>query len=48
MGRRRKKPRLFSFARDVVLASYDNVPLGPAERVQLEAAVDALLETLGD
>lgn len=41
MGRRRRKPRLFSFARDVVLASYDNVPLGPAERSQLEAAVDA-------
>lgn len=43
MGRRRKKPRLFSFARDVVLGSYDNVPLGHAERSLLEAAVDAFV-----
>ncbi len=43
LGRRRKKPRLFSFARDVVLASYDNVPLAPADRRLLEAAVDAFV-----
>ncbi len=43
MGRRRRKPRLFSFARDVVLASYDNVPLAPTERSLLEAAVDAFV-----
>ena len=41
MARRRKKPRLFSFARDVELSNYDRVPMEFAERRVLEAVVDA-------
>lgn len=41
MARRRKKPRLFSFSRDVVLSHYDNVMMRPDERAMLEAVVDA-------
>ena len=48
MGRRRRKPRLFSFAPDVVLSSYDNVMLQPAERILLESAVDAFATICDD
>ena len=41
MGRRRRKPRLFSFARDVELSNYERVPLEPSERRALEGVIDA-------
>jgi len=41
VGRRRRKPRLFAFSRDVELSNYERVPLEPSERRALEAVVDA-------
>ena len=38
---RRRKPRLFSFAREVELSHYDDVVSDPGERAALEAVVDA-------
>jgi len=41
VARRRRKPRLFSFSREVELSNYDDVISDPAERAALEAVVDA-------
>lgn len=40
---RRRKPRLFSFSREVELAHYDDLIEDPAERRVLEELVDAFL-----
>jgi hypothetical protein len=44
MTARRKKPRLFSFSRDVELAHVEEVVTDPGERRVLEAMIDAFLE----
>lgn len=44
MTARRKKPRLFSFSRDVELAHVEEVVTDPGERAVLEAMIDAFLE----
>jgi len=41
LGRRRRKPRLFSFAREVELSHYEDVVSDPGERAALEAVIDA-------
>lgn len=44
MASRRRKPRLFSFSREVEIASFAEVVHDPAERALLEAIVDVFLE----
>ncbi|MEQ1502989.1 MAG: HEAT repeat domain-containing protein [Myxococcota bacterium] len=44
MGPRRKKPRLFSFSREVEVGNFDEVLTDPEERRSLEAVVDAFIE----
>lgn len=44
MTARRKKPRLFSFSREVETANFEEVVTDPAERRVLEGMVDAFLE----
>lgn len=44
MGRRRKKPRLFSFSREVEIGNFEEVVTDPEERRALEALVDAFLK----
>jgi hypothetical protein len=44
MTTRRKKPRLFSFSREVELANVEEVVTDPGERRVLEAMIDAFLE----
>jgi hypothetical protein len=41
---RRKKPRLFSFSREVEIGNYDELLSEPEERRALEAVVDAFIE----
>ena len=41
---RRKKPRLFSFSRDVEIANYEEVVTAPEDRRALEALIDAFIE----
>lgn len=41
---RRKKPRLFSFAREVEIGHFDEVVTDPSERALLERVVDAFIE----
>ena len=41
MPKRRRKPRLFSFPREVEIANFDEVVTDPRERIVLEALVDA-------
>jgi hypothetical protein len=41
---RRKKPRLFSFAREVEIGHFDEVVTDPTEHALLEAVVDAFIE----
>jgi hypothetical protein len=41
LGRRRRKPRLFAFAREVELSHYEDVVNDPDERAALEAVIDA-------
>lgn len=42
--RRRKRPRLFSFSRDVELAHYDEMISEPEERRLLEAIIDSFIQ----
>ena len=42
--RRRRKPRLFSFPREVELSHYDGVITDPEARQVLEAAIDSFIE----
>lgn len=44
MGGRRKKPRLFSFAREVELGNLEELVTDPEERRALAALVDAFVE----
>jgi hypothetical protein len=44
VGQRRKKPRLFSFSREVEIANFEEVVTDPEERRALVAIVDAFLE----
>jgi hypothetical protein len=44
MTTRRKKPRLFSFSREVEVANFEEVVTDPGERRVLEGMVDAFLE----
>ena len=44
MSTRRKKPRLFSFSREVEVGNFEEVVTAPEERRVLEAMVDAFLE----
>lgn len=44
MGRRRRKPRLFSFAREVELSHYEDVVTDPTEWAALAGVVDAFAE----
>lgn len=44
MGHRRKKPRLFSFSREVEIANFEDVLTDPEERRALVAIVDAFLD----
>ena len=44
MTTRRKKPRLFSFSREVELSHVEEVVTDPGERAVLEAMIDAFLE----
>lgn len=44
MGRRRRKPRLFSFSREVEIGNFEEVVSDPEERRALEALVDAFLK----
>lgn len=44
VGTRRKKPRLFSFSREVEIANFEEVVTDPEERRALVAIVDAFLE----
>jgi HEAT repeats len=44
MAARRKRPRLFSFSRDVEIASFSEVVTDPEERSLLEAIVDVFIE----
>lgn len=46
--RRRKRPRLFSFSRDVELAHYNEVIRRPADRRCLESIIDAFITICGD
>lgn len=48
MMRRPKRPRLFSFSRDVELAHYDEVISDPADRVRLESIIDAFITICSD
>jgi hypothetical protein len=43
-GTRRKKPRLFSFSREVEIGNFDEVLSDPDERRALEATIDAFIE----
>ena len=45
---RRRKPRLFSFAREVELSHYDDVVTDPTERRALETVVDAFAAICAD
>lgn len=44
MGKRRRKPRLFSFSREVELSNYEDVVTDAEDRRSLAAVVDAFLE----
>jgi HEAT repeats len=44
VGHRRKKPRLFSFSREVEIANFEDVLTDPEERRALVAIVDAFLD----
>lgn len=44
MPARRRKPRLFSFSRDVEIASFAEVVTSPEERALLEALVDVFID----
>ncbi|MBX2797308.1 MAG: HEAT repeat domain-containing protein [Myxococcales bacterium] len=44
MSKRRRKPRLFSFSRDVELANFDEVVTDPGDRDALSAVIDAFIE----
>lgn len=44
MASRRRKPRLFSFSRDVEIASFAEVVSDPTERALLEVLVDVFIE----
>ncbi|MEZ4237993.1 MAG: HEAT repeat domain-containing protein [Myxococcota bacterium] len=41
---RRRKPRLFSFSREVEIGNFDEVVSDPEERHALEAVIDAFIE----
>ena len=43
MAKRRRKPRLFSFSREVEIANFDEVVTAPEDRRALEALIDAFI-----
>lgn len=45
---RHRRPRLFSFSREIELAHYDELVRAPAARARLEAAVDAFVAICED